>query len=120
MGTNNPQAPIHDKLCSTLCDAPRISELSEIAGLSERRLNAAFRKLYGGTIFETIRNLRLDEARKMLEQTDIAIKKIAWQVGYEHSTIFTNAFTAKFGTSPASYPRLIARPSARPSASAAA
>lgn len=94
---------VYEELKVLLREPPSMSELSESSGITERRLNKAFRELYDGTVFETLRDIRLGEARKMLEQTDMAIKEIAWKVGYEHNTNFTNAFTAKFGTSPAAY-----------------
>lgn len=94
---------VYEELKAVLRQPPCMSELSETAGMSERRLNRAFRELYGGTVFETLRNIRLEEARIMLEQTDMAIKTIAWEVGYEHSSNFTNAFSAQFGTTPGAY-----------------
>lgn len=94
---------VYDQLLTSLSETSSLSELAGSVGLSERRLTDAFREVYGGTVFEVMRNLRLEEARKLLEQKSMATKEVAWAVGYQHVSNFTNAFTDKFGTSPAKY-----------------
>ncbi len=97
---------VYNNLVATLNKPPSLSEFAASVGLSERRLNDAFKEIYGGTVFEVMRNLRLEEARKLLEMNDIAIKEVAWSVGYQHVTNFTNAFSDKFGESPAKYAKV--------------
>ncbi len=45
--------------------------------MSEKALNAGFRELFGTTVFETLRNERLEHARIALENTDLSVKEIA-------------------------------------------
>lgn len=92
-----------ERLTASLSTPPSLSELSEAAGITEKRLNEIFRTLYGGTVFEVLRARRLDQAREMIEQGAISIKEIAWNVGYAHVSNFSTAFMAKFGLPPASY-----------------
>jgi len=56
-----------------------------------------------------VRDIRREEARKILEQSSMAVKEIAWEVGYEHNTNFTNAFSATLGTSQAAYAKHFAK-----------
>jgi AraC-like DNA-binding protein len=78
-----------------------VGELAATAGMSESALNAGFRALFGGSVYEILRDERLEHARIALETTDTPVKQIAFRVGYNHVTNFINAFTTRYGTSPA-------------------
>jgi AraC-like DNA-binding protein len=82
---------------------PTIGELAHAVGLSERRLNQGFRILFGATVFETLRNERLEHARHALECGAISLKDVAFRVGYSHVTNFINAYKARFGAPPRSH-----------------
>ncbi len=99
---------VYAELSATLSNPASQAEFAASARMSERRLNDVFKEVYGGTVFEIMRNLRLEEARNLLEQQEMSIKEIAWSVGYQHTTNFTTAFTEKFGVSPAKYTKTFA------------
>jgi AraC-like DNA-binding protein len=84
---------------------PSLGELAAAAGLTEKRLNAGFRALFGATVFETLRNERLEHARLVLDSEDVTLKAIAFRVGYNHVTNFINAFAARYGAPPRQYRR---------------
>ena len=46
---------------------------------------------------------RLDEGARLLSETDISIKEIACQIGYENPLTFSKIFKARVGVSPQSY-----------------
>lgn len=92
-----------ERLLADMRQPPSIGELATAVCLTERRLNAGFRALFGATVFETLRNERLDHARIALEAGELPIKQVAFRVGYNHVTNFINAFTAHFGTPPGQY-----------------
>ena len=54
------------------------------AGLSERRLSAAFRLAFGAGPFEVLRDHRLEHARQALEQGGVSLKEVSFRVGYSH------------------------------------
>ncbi|WP_341704730.1 helix-turn-helix transcriptional regulator [Ferrovibrio sp.] len=96
-------AAAHSLLLLDMRQPPSLGELAAAVGLSEKRLNAAFRSEYGGTVFEVLRNHRLEHARIALEAGAAPIKQIAFRVGYNHVTNFINAFTARYGMPPGRY-----------------
>jgi AraC-like DNA-binding protein len=77
------------RLLADMRDPPTLGSLAAEVGLSEKRLNAGFRK-------------RLDHARIVLKE-DVPLKDVAHRVGYNHVTNFINAFTARFGAPPRKY-----------------
>ena len=95
----------HQQLLADMADPPSLGALAAAAGISGKALNAGFRRLYGGTVFEVLRDERLEHARIALEGSDVPIKQIAHRVGYSHVSNFTAAFTRRYGVSPARYLR---------------
>ena len=96
-----------DRLVADLRDPPGLHELAEAVGISTKRLNRGFVGLYGATVFEYLRNARLDAARRMLdEDLDLPLKQIAWRVGYSHATNFISAYRNRFGLPPGLHKRL--------------
>jgi AraC-like DNA-binding protein len=93
-------------LAEALREPPSLGELAQAVGLTERRLSAVFRELYGTTVFDVHRALRLDHARRLIEAGEMAIKEIAWAAGYQHTNNFSAAFAARFGMPPAAHARL--------------
>lgn len=91
-----------ERLLADMRMPPLLGELAAAVGLSEKRLNAAFRAEFGATVFEVLRNERLEHARLALED-GAPLKQVAFRVGYNHVTNFINAFTARYGTPPRRY-----------------
>jgi AraC-like DNA-binding protein len=83
-------------------ETPRVSELAKIAGTSESTLLRAFRKELGVTPAEYARDVRLAEAKLMLESGRYSASEVASRVGYGTLSAFTVAFTRAFGKSPSS------------------
>ncbi|MEO3386837.1 AraC family transcriptional regulator [Mesorhizobium sp. CAU 1741] len=91
-----------ERLLQDLRTPPDLHALAHAVGLSAWRLNEGFRVLYGTTVFDHLRDARLDIARQMLDGgSTMPLKSIAWQVGYAHPTNFINAYRRRFGVSPA-------------------
>lgn len=95
-----------ERLLADLRNPPDLHELAHSVGLSAKRLNQGFRVVFGTTVFDHLRDARLDLARQLIEGgSDIPLKQIAWQVGYAHPTNFISAYRRRFGVSPARYRR---------------
>jgi AraC-like DNA-binding protein len=82
---------------------PSLDELALAVGLTEKRLNAGFKLLFGATVFETLRNERLEHARIVLQSEAVSLKEVSFRVGYNHVTNFISAFTVRYGAPPRQY-----------------
>jgi AraC-like DNA-binding protein len=92
-----------DRLLADMRQPPSLGELAAAVGSSEKQLNTWFRKTFGTTVFEALRDHRLEHARRVLEAGDLSLKEIAWRVGYSDVTNFVHAFRAHFGFPPRQY-----------------
>ncbi|MDX5978409.1 DNA-binding response regulator [Vreelandella alkaliphila] len=91
-------ARIH--LLNSLSDAPGLQELARLVGTNSKRLNAAFKNTVGVTVYEYLREIRMNEARELLTNTHLSVSTIASHVGFSSSANFSTAFKERFGTSP--------------------
>lgn len=71
--------------------------------ISPEHLSRAFKKVTGFTFIEYLNNLRINEARKLLEQPMLSISDIATKVGYQNNTHFGRVFKSFTGSSPMAY-----------------
>ena len=86
-------------------EEPQIS-LSDIArkyGISEEHFCRMFRKYTGFRPFEYINLLKIQKAKELLSNTDLDIREIAKQVGYESHSYFSMLFKKYMGETPTEY-----------------
>jgi AraC family transcriptional regulator len=75
------------------------------AGMAPHHLHRTFRAIHGLTLHQQIVQLRLDEAKRLLEGTDLPISRICSRVGYSSLPSFTNLFRSRFGGPPSAVRR---------------
>ena len=80
-----------------------VEALADIIGMSRAQLHRRVKEATGITIGEFIRNLRLQQAARMLEKGDNTIQQVAWAVGFSNPTHFSAAFKRYFGIAPIDY-----------------
>ena len=80
-----------------------VEALSDAVGLSRVQLHRRMKEMTGITVGEFIRNLRLQQAAKLLEAGDTTIAQVTYAVGFANPTHFTAAFKKHFGVPPSEY-----------------
>ena len=71
--------------------------------LPERSFSRRFTKATGLTPLNYVHALRLEEAKQMLETTDLSVEAIANEVGYEDASFFGRLFRRSVALTPAQY-----------------
>ncbi|MGC9312257.1 MAG: helix-turn-helix transcriptional regulator [Sediminispirochaetaceae bacterium] len=77
-----------------------ISTLARVVGLNTTKLKNGFKSEYGTSIFAYVYRLRMEQAIKLLHDTDKSIGEIAHEVGYRSVSGFSAAFHRQFGLTP--------------------
>jgi LacI family transcriptional regulator len=72
-------------------------------GLSHTTVNRTFRKVLNTTVQKEIAAARMEEARRLLENTVLNTAQIAKRAGFASSTYFVHTFTKAHGISPISW-----------------
>lgn len=92
-----------DILVSRLQFPPSLPDLAAEVGMSHTRLTRGFKKVYGCTVFEYLRNKRLDYGRRLLEENRLSITQVAFEAGFSGSSHFASSFFKVYGVSPSVY-----------------
>ena len=83
-----------------LANPPRIADLAQQVGLSQRRLNEIFHEEFDGSPLQCLVRWRLDLARQLLAAGELTVKQVAHMAGYAHVSNFSLAFSRRFGYPP--------------------
>ena len=98
---------IHDEILLHLDQRITIEELSKQYLINPTTLKNAFKSVYGTSIAAHIKEHRMEQAAKMLKETDKSIAEIAKAVGYDSQSKFTAAFKEYFKVLPREYRKLV-------------
>lgn len=86
-----------------LCNTPQLAEIAAKLSVNERKLSRAFRKILDMTPFEYLRQLRMQEACRLLTETSLSIVDISQEVGFSSAANFSTAFRESMDMPPSDY-----------------
>lgn len=82
------------------------SDLAEMAGMSDSYFSKLFKEESGKGYSEYLIDIRLNQSKKLLMDTNIPIKEIAHQVGYPDEKYYSRLFQKKVGIKPKDFRNL--------------
>ena len=108
---NNPHADSVVRTCEKWLEGhyqeqgaiPRVVELSNVP---ERTLKRRFKIATGSSLIEYLQNLRVEEAKRLLEAGEMPVDEISFEVGYEDPSFFRRLFKRRAGLTPSQYRRM--------------
>lgn len=81
-------------------------EISGIVGLSPAYFSVLFKKTEGEGFAKYLINVRMEQARVLLRETNIPVAEVCRKVGYNDIKHFTHTFEKAAGVKPATYRKL--------------
>lgn len=88
--------------------ASPVAEMTRISGLSSRAFERRFKRATGLGPIAYVHQVRIDQAKHKLEQSDMPIDQISWEVGYEDAAAFRRLFKRIARVTPGIYRRKFA------------
>ncbi|MFB9279509.1 AraC family transcriptional regulator [Cohnella cellulosilytica] len=82
-----------------------IEQLARIAELSPKYYVDLFKKTYGLSTIDYVTEARLNQAKRMIAQSDMKLSDVAHQVGYQDEFYFSRKFKQTTGLTPSAYAR---------------
>ena len=83
-----------------------VSQVVSVGKLPERTLKRRFKAATGSSLIEYLQNLRIEEAKRLLEAGSLAVEEISAEVGYSDASFFRRLFKRLTGLSPSQYRRM--------------
>lgn len=82
-----------------------VNSICKKFSVTRRTLERNFKKFTGNTIFEYIQRVRVENAKRLLENTEMTVNEIVYNVGYNDINAFRNLFKRVVNMSPSEYSR---------------
>ncbi|HEU4833683.1 MAG TPA: AraC family transcriptional regulator [Pyrinomonadaceae bacterium] len=92
-----------------LCEPISLHDMSRVAYISTFHFNRVFHQITGLPPAKFISAMRLDEAKRLLLNTERSITDISFDVGYNSLSTFTRRFTQRVGLGPREFRYLAER-----------
>ena len=80
-------------------------DICSALGRTKSAICPAFKEKYGITVMDYLTSLRIDEAKKMLTETDMTVSEISEDIGFSDTSYFSKVFLKTVGTTPTLYRR---------------
>lgn len=80
-----------------------INQLYSQFGLSPSKLQEGFKLMYGHTVTEYIREVRIKKAEELIKNTDMNISEVVYSIGLTSRSYFSKIFKEKYNCSPKDY-----------------
>ena len=80
-----------------------VDALTKEVGISRAQLHRKMKEMTGLPVSEFIRNIRLEQAVRLLEEQKINVTQVAYSVGFSNLAHFSTVFRKQFGVSPTEY-----------------
>lgn len=80
-----------------------LTQIADSAAVSDREALRCFRRHLQQSPFEYLISFRLNQAKKMLKETDQSVTQISYQCGFSDSAYMGRLFKKTFGMTPLAY-----------------
>ena len=80
-----------------------VSKLTEVLGVSQPYLYKIYKKAFGKSPKDFIIEYRINQAKRILSETDLSVADTARSVGFSDSFAFSKCFSSRQGCSPTEY-----------------
>ena len=80
-----------------------VEVLTSEVGISRAQLHRKMKEMTGLPVSEFIRNIRLEQAVRLLKEQKINVTQVAYAVGFSNLAHFSTVFRKQFGVSPTEY-----------------
>ena len=80
-----------------------VETLCQEVGISRAQLHRKMKELTGLSTSEFIRNIRLEQAARLLKEKKINVTQVAYTVGFSNLAHFSTIFRKHFGVAPSEY-----------------
>lgn len=99
----NRLTPLLDSLRANLAGGWSVSQMAHAAAMSERTFVRRFKAVTGSTPGEWMTGVRIEEARRLLEETTLPVEEITRLVGFGSPATLRHHFTPEVGLPPREY-----------------
>jgi len=100
---------VKEYLSAHICEQLTVNDISTYLGISQTALMHKFRKEVHQGIMEYFTDLKIEEAKKRIRESDESFTEIAEKLGFSSSNYFSRVFKAKTNVTPTEYSKYVSK-----------
>ena len=100
---SNPVSAVLEHVRAHLHEPLTVADMAEQVSLSPSAFAHLFRDVTGRSSYQFLKEMRLDKARELLVDGQLAVARVSKEVGYASVSHFIAEFRARFGVTPRAY-----------------
>jgi AraC-like DNA-binding protein len=100
---SNPVSAVLDYVRAHLAEPLTVADMADQVSLSPSAFAHLFRDVTGRAPYQFLKDMRLDRARELLVDGNLAVTRVSKEVGYSSVSHFISEFRVRFGVTPRSY-----------------
>ena len=100
---------LSDYIAAHVSEPLTIAELSNVSGLSPKKLQLGFKVLFSKSVNAFVRAHKLEIARDLLHNSDKSISEVVYEIGFKSRSYFSRIFSERYGLLPTEYRRQLKR-----------
>lgn len=100
---DSPIARAQQHVLAHLTEDLSVENLAAVAGMSTRHFSRVFARDIGMTPMAFVHSARLDQARSLLENSELPLKTVAYRSGFRNERCMRMLFSERLGLSPSQY-----------------
>ncbi|WP_241448748.1 helix-turn-helix domain-containing protein [Aquimarina pacifica] len=89
-----------ERIANSVSHEYSLENLSKETGLSKAKLQEGFKVLFGRTVTEYIRHVRLETAIDLISKNDMNMSEVMYAIGFSSRSYFSKIFKEKYGIAP--------------------
>lgn len=94
---------IRNEILQDLSSPPILKKLTQMAAMSETKLNQLFKQTFGDSIYNYFQTARMEEAAFLLKQANRSVSETGYELGFSNLSHFSRLFKKHFGMAPKKY-----------------
>lgn len=80
-----------------------VATIGSSMGMQGNHLSKIFKERYGITLLDYVANVRIGQAKKLIQESNLSVQEVAEKTGFLSSTVFIRTFKKKEGITPGKY-----------------
>jgi AraC-like DNA-binding protein len=100
---SNPVSAVLEHMRAHLSEPLTVADMAELVSLSPSAFAHMFRDITGRSPYQFLKEMRLERARELLVDGQLAVARVSKEVGYASVSHFIAEFRGRFGVTPRAY-----------------
>lgn len=100
---------IHNYMIANIDKRFTLEQLSSMFSMPLTTMKQSFKTVYGNPIYSYMKSYRMQQAAKLLRESNESITEIALEVGYKNAGKFSNAFKSTMNILPSEYRKSLSK-----------